>query len=153
MKEYTCREDLGLKEGEKLVYVPMAADIVHPGHINILKTDRELGRVMVGLFTDDAIRSYKPEPYMDYEKREIVLSEIKGVDFVVPQVSKDYKPNLRKFHPEYFVHGTDWRKGPLAEVRQQAIDLIAEWGGEVVEPEYTQGVSSTELKKKAKGQE
>lgn len=148
--EYTCREDLNLKDGEKLVYVPMAADIVHPGHINILRKARELGTVMVGLFTDDAIRDYKPEPYMNYEKREIVISEIKGVAFVVPQLSKDYKPNLNKFHPDYMVHGTDWRQGPLAEVRQQAIDLMAQWGGQVVEPEYTQGVSSTELKKKVK---
>ena len=90
--EYLSREDLNLKEGEKLVYVPMAADIVHPGHINILKKARELGTVMVGLFTDDAIRSYKPEPYMVYGMREKVISEIKGVAFVVPQVSKDYSP-------------------------------------------------------------
>lgn len=89
---------------------------------------------------------------MDYDQRECVLSEIKGVSFVVPQVSKDYSPNLRKFHPDYMVHRTDWREGPLAEVRQKAIDLMAEWGGEVREPEYTQGVSSLELKKKAKGQ-
>ena len=149
--EYTCREDLNLKKDEKLVYVPMAADIVHPGHINILKRARELGTVMVGLFTDDAIRSYKPEPYMNYEARERVISEIKGVDFVIPQVSKDYKPNLKKFHPEYMVHGTDWRNGPLSEVRQQAIELMAEWGGTIVEPEYTQGISSTELKKKVRG--
>lgn len=151
--EYTCREDLNLGEGEKLVYVPMAADIIHPGHINILRTARELGKVMVGLFTDDAIRSYKPEPYMDYEKRKIVISEIVGVAFVVPQLTKDYQPNLKMFRPEFFVHGTDWRSGPLAEVRRQAIDLMAQWGGEVIEPEYTQGVSSTELKKKAKGKE
>ena len=50
------------------------------------------------------------------------------------------------------VHGTDWRTGPLAQVRQKAIDLMAEWGGEVIEPEYTQGVSSTEFKRKVKEQ-
>ena len=150
--EYICRDDLDLKKGEKLVYVPMAADIIHPGHINILKKAQELGKVMVGLFTDEAIRSYKPEPYMNYEMREKVISEIKGVSFVVPQISKDYKPNLIKFKPEYMVHGTDWRNGPLADVRQEAITLMAEWGGEVVEPEYTQGISSTELKNKARNQ-
>ena len=149
---YKTREDLKLKEGEKLVYVPMAADIVHPGHINIIRTARNLGRVMVGLFTDEAIKTYKPDPYMNYEKREIVISEIKGVDFVIPQLSKDYKPNLNAFHPDFMVHGTDWREGPLALVRQEAIDLMATWGGKVVEPEYTKGVSSTELKKKAKGE-
>jgi len=151
--EYENRESLGLKEGEKLVYVPMAADIVHPGHINILKNAAKLGAVMVGLFTDEAIISYKPAPYMNYEQREIVINEIKGVRFVVPQVSKDYKPNLRKFKPDYMVHGTDWREGPLAQVRQEAIDLIGEWGGEVVEIEYTQGISSSKLKKMVKEEE
>jgi phosphoenolpyruvate phosphomutase len=64
---------------------------------------------------------------------------------VIPQITKDYEPNLRKLKPDYMVHGTDWRKGPLAEVRQKAIDTMAEWGGEVIEPEYTQGVSSTQI--------
>ena len=136
----------------KLVYVPMAADILHPGHINILKTAASLGRVVVGLFSDEAIRSYKPEPYMDYEQRKIVLESLKYVDEVVCQETKDYSDNLRRYRPDYMVHGTDWRTGPLAEVRRKAIDLMAEWGGEVVEPEYTQGVSSTEFKRKVKGQ-
>ncbi len=134
----------------KLVYVPMAADIIHPGHINILKTAASLGRVMVGLFSDEAIRTYKPEPYMNYEQRKIVLENLKGVDVVVMQETKDYEPNLRRFKPDYMVHGTDWREGPLAQVRQKAFDVMAEWGGEIVEPEYTQGVSSTEFKKKVR---
>ena len=132
----------------KLVYVPMAADIIHPGHINILKTAASLGRVMVGLFSDEAIRTYKPEPYMNYEQRKIVLENLKGVDVVVMQETKDYEPNLRRFKPDYMVHGTDWREGPLAQVRQKAFDVMAEWGGEIVEPEYTQGVSSSEFKKR-----
>jgi len=134
----------------KLVYVPMAADIVHPGHINILKKAAKLGRVMVGLFSDEAIRSYKPEPYMNFEQRKAVIENIKGVTYVVKQETKDYSDNLKRFQPDIMVHGTDWRKGPLAEVRQKAIDLLATWGGEVVEPEYTQGVSSTEFKAKVK---
>lgn len=134
----------------KLVYVPMSADIIHPGHINILKTAASLGRVMVGLFSDEAIRTYKPEPYMSYEQRKIVVESLKYVDVVVRQETKDYSDNLRRFHPDIMVHGTDWRTGPLAQVRQKAIDLMAEWGGEVVEPEYTQGVSSSQFKEKVK---
>lgn len=137
----------------KLVYVPMTADIIHPGHINILKTAASLGRVMVGLFSDEAIRTYKPEPYMSYGQRKIVLENLKGVDVVVMQETKDYEPNLRRFKPDYMVHGTDWREGPLAQVRQKAFDVMAEWGGEIVEPEYTQGVSSSEFKKKVRDAE
>ena len=131
-----------------LVYVPMAVDIIHPGHINIIKKAQELGHVIVGLFTDEAIASYKRIPYMNYDQRKIVIENIKGVDYVVPQVVKDYSENLKKYKPEFMVHGTDWREGPLAEVRQQAIDLMATWGGQVVEPEYTAGISSTMIHQK-----
>lgn len=132
---------------KKLVYVPMAVDILHPGHINILKIAAGYGEVMVGLFTDEAIASYKRVPYMNYEQRKIVVENIKGVSCVVPQASRDYEENLRKYKPAYMVHGTDWREGPLADVRQKAISILAEWGGEIVEPEYTQGVSSSLIQK------
>jgi phosphoenolpyruvate phosphomutase len=135
-------------EKNNLVYVPMAVDIVHPGHINIIKIASQYGEVMVGLFTDEAIASYKRVPYMEYEQRKIVVENIKGVSQVVPQFTRDYEENLRKYKPRYMVHGTDWREGPLADVRKKAIDILAEWGGEIVEPEYTQGISSTLIQKK-----
>lgn len=126
----------------------MAADIVHPGHVNILKTAASYGDVIVGLFTDEAIASYKRVPYMTYEQRAAVIGNMKGVVEVIPQETKDYEPNLRKLKPDYMVHGTDWRKGPLAQVRQRAIDVMAEWGGKVIEPEYTKGISTTQIIKK-----
>lgn len=130
---------------EKLVYVPMAVDVIHPGHLNIIRVASQLGKVMVGLFTDQAIASYKRAPYMNYEQRKEIIKNIKGVDVVVRQETPDYVPNLRKYKPAYMVHGTDWREGPLAAVRQKAIEVMAEWGGEVVEPEYTKDISSTKL--------
>ena len=132
-------------EKRKTVYVPMAADIVHPGHVNILKVAASYGDVIVGLFTDEAIASYKRVPYMTYEQRAAVIGNMKGVVEVIPQETKDYEPNLRKLKPDYMVHGTDWRTGPLAEVRQRAIDVMAEWGGKVIEPEYTKGISTTQI--------
>ena len=130
------------------VYLPMSADIIHPGHINIIKEAAKYGDVVVGLFTDEAIASYKRVPYMPYEQRKIVVENIKGVTEVIPQYTKDYEDNLRLLKPKYMVHGTDWRTGPLAAVRQKAIDIMAEWGGEVIEPEYTQGVSSSLIQQK-----
>ena len=135
---------------KKIVYLPMAADIVHPGHINIIKAASEYGEVIVGLFTDEAIASYKRVPYMPYEQRKIVIENIKGVSQVIPQYTRDYEDNLRMLKPDYMVHGTDWREGPLADVRAKAIATMAEWGGEVVEPEYTRGVSSTMIQKAIK---
>ncbi|MDR1638995.1 MAG: radical SAM protein [Clostridiales bacterium] len=131
---------------DKTVYVPMAADIVHPGHINIINIAARYGKVIVGLFTDEAISEYKKPPLMGYDQRKTVIGSIKGVDFVVPQETRDYGPNLLKHKPDYMVHGTDWREGPLAEVRAKAIGLMESWGGEVIEPDYTLGVSSSGLK-------
>ncbi|MCI7076902.1 adenylyltransferase/cytidyltransferase family protein [Campylobacter sp.] len=135
---------------KELVYVPMAVDILHPGHINIIKQAAKYGKVIVGLFSDEAIKSYKRVPYMNYEMRKIIIENVKGVDEVICQEIKDYSPNLIKLKPKYMVHGTDWRQGPLADVRQKAIDLMASWGGEVIEPEYTKGVSSSQLIKTIK---
>lgn len=135
---------------ENLVYVPMAVDILHPGHINIIKEAAKYGKVVVGLFSDEAIKSYKRVPYMSYEMRKIIIENVKGVDEVICQETKDYSDNLIKLKPKYMVHGTDWRDGPLAAVRQKAIDLMASWGGEVIEPEYTKGVSSSQLIKTIK---
>jgi len=132
------------------VYLPMSADIIHPGHINIIKEAAKYGDVVVGLFTDEAIASYKRVPYMPYEQRKIVVENIKGVTDVIPQYTKDYEENLRLLKPKYMVHGTDWREGPLAAVRQKAIDIMAEWGGQVIEPEYTKGVSSSLIQQKIK---
>ena len=135
---------------KELVYVPMAVDILHPGHINIIKEAAKYGKVIVGLFSDEAIKSYKRVPYMNYEMRKIIIENVKGVDEVICQEIKDYSPNLIKLKPKYMVHGTDWRQGPLADVRQKAIDLMTSWDGEVIEPEYTKGVSSSQLIKTIK---
>lgn len=131
----------------KTVYVPMVADFLHPGHLNILKKAAELGEVTVGLFTDQAVASYKRLPFMNFDQRRQIVENIKGVSRVVEQSSKEYDENLRRYRPDYMVHGTDWQKGPLAAARERAIAIMAEWGGQIVEPEYTSGISSTDLNK------
>lgn len=129
----------------KKVYVGMSADIVHPGHLNILNTASSLGEVTVGLLTDQAIASYKRVPYMTFEQRKQVIENIKGVSSVIAQHTLDYVPNLELLRPDYVVHGDDWREGVQRETRQRVIDALAQWGGELVEVPYTAGVSSTAL--------
>lgn len=128
-----------------LVYVAMSADIVHPGHLNILETAAELGRVVVGVLTDEAIASYKRLPLMTFAERSAVVAALRGVDDVVPQSTLDYSDNLRELRPNYVVHGDDWKTGVQAAVRQRVVDVLAEWGGELVEPTYTPGISSTRV--------
>lgn len=126
----------------KSVYVPMSCEILHPGHIIMIQKASEYGRVIVGLQTDKVIDSFKREYHLNYAQREFIVKNIKGVDEVVPQDSKSYEDILRKLKPDYMVHGKDWRKGPLENDRKKAIEVMAEWGGEVIEPDYTDGVSA-----------
>ena len=134
----------------KKVYVGMSADLVHPGHMNILKVAATLGEVTVGLLTDKAIASYKRLPYMTYSQRKSVIENIKGVKEVIPQDTLDYRPNLELIKPDIVVHGDDWKEGIQAKTRQQVIDTLASWGGELIEPSYTDGISSTALNKSLK---
>ncbi len=134
----------------KKVYVGMSADLVHPGHINILKEASKYGNLTVGLLTDKAIASYKRLPYMTYEQRKAVIENIKGVVEVVAQETLSYKSNLERLKPDIVVHGDDWKEGVQAQTRQQVIETLAKWGGELIEVEYTQGISSTHLNKSLK---
>ena len=129
----------------KTVYVGMSADLVHPGHLNVISKARDLGEVIVGLLTDTAIASYKRVPYMTYEQRKVVVENIKGVARVVPQATLDYVPNLRALRPDFVVHGDDWREGVQRATRANVINVLKEWGGQLVEVPYTQGISSSEL--------
>ena len=92
----------------KKVYVGMAADFLHEGHINIIKEANKYGEVIVGLLTDKAIGSYKRIPLTTWEQRKLVVENIKGVSRVVAQHTLDYVENLKKYKPDFLVHGDDW---------------------------------------------
>lgn len=134
----------------KRVYVGMSADIIHPGHLNILHEAQKLGHVIVGVLTDSAIASYKRLPYLTYEQRSLVVQNLKGVDEVIPQTTLDYVPNLELLKPDFVVHGDDWKEGVQKETRQRVIETLARWGGKVIDIPYTKGISSTLLNTKLK---
>ena len=95
----------------KKIYVPMGADILHSGHLNIIKTARKYGKVIIGLFTDSAISEYKRLPLINYKQRLEIMKNIKGVDQIVKQETWDYTKNLQKIKPHYLIHGDDWKSG------------------------------------------
>ena len=130
---------------EKIVYVGISADLMHPGHINILKEASKYGKVIVGLLTDAAIASYKRLPFLTYKQREQVINNMKQVYKVVPQDTLDYRPNLEKIKPDFVIHGDDWRTGVQSKIRKQVISTLKKWQGELIEIPYTQGISSTQL--------
>ena len=95
----------------KQVYVGLSVDILHEGHLNILNKAAKLGKVTVGLLTDEAILTYKDLPHFDFESRKKILQNFKQISKIVPQNTLDYTENLFKLKPDYVVHGDDWKKG------------------------------------------
>ena len=75
-----------------------------------------------------------------------MLRNLKLVDEVIPQKTLDYVDNLQNVKPDFVVHGDDWQQGPQKETRQRVIEVLKEWGGELIEPNYTAGISSTLIK-------
>ena len=137
---------------QKQVYIGMSADLIHQGHINIIREGLKLGEVTIGLLTDEAIAGYKRLPLIAFNERKLIVENLKGVAKVIPQNTLDYVPNLKELKPDFVVHGDDWKTGVQKEVRQRVIDTLAEWGGELVEPKYTEGISSTDLISAVKAQ-
>jgi len=127
----------------ELAYVTMVGDVVHPGNLNIIAEACKLGEVMVGLLTDRAIVSREHPPYLTYEQREVIIRNIKGVSKVVPQDDWCGEENLRRYKPRYVVHGDDWVSNSLSPVRTRTVDILKEWGGEVVDVPYTHGINSS----------
>ena len=127
------------------VYVAMCADLIHHGHLNVIKHARELGDVVIGLLSDRAIAAFHRLPHLTYEQRKIIVENIKGVVKVVEQETLDCSDNLRALRPDYVVHGDDWREGPQQWVRSRVLEVLTEWGGQLVEVPYTRDVSSATL--------
>ena len=129
----------------KTVYLGMIADIMHPGLINIISEGAKYGEVMIGLFTDKAIATHKRLPYLTYDQRKNVVEHIQGVVQVVPQDDWSYVPNLKKYKPDYIIHGDDWVEGPDKYIREEVFQVMKEQGGKVIEIPYTPGISSSGL--------
>ena len=130
---------------EKIVYVGITGDIIHPGIINIIQEGAKFGRLIVGLLTNSAIATHKRIPYLTYEQRKEVLENIKGVSEVIPQEEWSYVPNLLKLKPDYIIHGDDWKTNYLQGIRKEVFDVMNKIGGQVIEIPYTKGINSSQL--------
>lgn len=126
----------------KTIYIAMSADLITPDHVALIKEARKRGEVVIGLLTDRAVAGYQRLPAMPYEERKIVLESIVGVKAVVPQETLDYVPNLLKIKPDYVLHRDDWNTGVPRVSRQRVIDTLQPWGGELVEPDGSEGIAS-----------
>ena len=130
----------------KKVYVSLIADLLHAGHIKVLKEAEKHGEIVVGLLTSTAINELNDTAYLKYQQRLDVLKNLSMVAEVIEQKTASYKGNLMQMKPDFVVHGDDWKSGKQSKYRQEVIDLLGEWGGELIEVEYSSDISDKNLK-------
>lgn len=134
----------------KIIYVPMGADIIHSGHLNIINIAKKYGKITIGLFTDSAIAEYKSLPLIDYKQRFEIMNNIKGIDKIVKQENWDYSKNLNKIKPNYLIHGDDWKVGIQKKTREKVIKQLKKWNGKLIEVAYTKHPDIVQRKKNVK---
>jgi len=130
----------------KKVYVSLIADLLHAGHINILKEASKLGEVTVGLLTLKACGELNDIPYLDYEKRKEVLESLSLVKDVIAQDEASYKKNLQELKPDFVVHGDDWKNNSQKKYREEVIETLKAWNGELVEIAYSSDINEMNIK-------
>lgn len=121
----------------KTVYTCFCTDIIHEGHLNIINQAHKYGKVVVGALSDAALIRYNKFPTISLEDRVKLYENLDGVDEVVVQDSEMYDDVIHKLHPDYVVHGDNWKEGPEASIRENVLTLLKEYGGELIEVPYT----------------
>jgi phosphoenolpyruvate mutase len=121
----------------RTVYMCFASDIVHGGHIAIIKKAQKLGKLIIGVLSDEAVASYKRMPLVPASERKVMFENIAGVYKVVDQNTLSYKENLEKYKPSIVVHGDDWVTGFQRPIRDEVTAILATYGGKLVEYPYS----------------
>ncbi|MBO5306016.1 MAG: phosphoenolpyruvate mutase [Clostridia bacterium] len=128
----------------KTVYTCFCTDVIHAGHLNIIKEARKYGRVVVGALSDEALIRYNRFPTLPLAERMRLYASLEGVDEVVVQNDMLYDEVVATLRPDFVIHGDNWREGPEAALRENLVRALEKSGGELLEVAYTR---SEETKK------
>lgn len=122
---------------KRTVYMCFSTDILHSGHMSILKKASKYGKLTIGVLSDKAVSSYKRFPLLPFEERKSLFENIKGVFQVIEQKELSYAENLTKLKPTYVVHGDDWKEGFQKPIRDEVIEILNSYGGKLIEFPYS----------------
>lgn len=134
----------------RTVYMCFSTDMIHSGHIAIIRKAEKLGKLIIGVLSDEAVASYKRFPLMPFEERKTMFENITGIYKVVEQKTLSYKENLEKYQPDYVVHGDDWVSGFQKPIRDEVCCVLASYGGRLVEYPYSKDAKYEDLEKRAR---
>ncbi len=122
---------------DRTVYVSFSTDVIHGGHIALIKKAQKLGKLIIGVLTDEAVASYKRFPLLPETDRKLMFENVKGIYKVVYQNTLSYRENLEKYKPSIVVHGDDWCTGFQKPIREEVLSILETYGGKLIEYPYS----------------
>lgn len=134
----------------KKIYMCFSTDMIHSGHIDIIRKAEKLGDLTIGVLSDEAIASFKRYPLIPFEERKVLFENISGVKNVVEQKELSYKSILFELKPDIVVHGDDWKEGFQKPIRDEVIQILKSCGGDLVEFPYNKDSRYDELEKQTR---
>ncbi len=134
----------------KKVYTCFTTDIIHEGHLNIIKEAKKLGSVTIGALSDSALIRYNRFPTISMEERIALYRSLDGVDQVVVQDDMTYDEIIKTFRPDIVIHGDNWKEGPERALRENCLHALEKYGGVLVEPSYTYSESVSKADRQLK---
>ena len=114
----------------KTVYTCFCTDVIHEGHLNIIREARKLGRVVVGVLSDEAVIRYNRFFTASFAERRAMAEGIEGVSQVITQKTILYDEVIQELRPDYVIHGDNWKTGTLKAIRDNVEQLLAQYGGQ-----------------------
>ena len=121
----------------KKVYTCFCTDVIHEGHLNIIKNAQQYGEVIIGVLSDEAMVKFNRFPTISFEERIQMVKDIEGVSRVVIQNEIMYDAVIAEIQPDYVIHGDNWTSGPMKAIRDNVVALLKEYGGRVIDVPYT----------------
>lgn len=121
----------------KTVYTCFSTDVIHEGHLNIIKEAQKYGRVVVGCLSDKASIRYNRFPTVSENERMELYKTIEGIDSVILQNDMLYDDVIEYLHPDYVIHGDNWKEGAESAIRSYVANLLSSYGGEIIDVPYT----------------
>lgn len=136
----------------RTVYMCFSTDMLHSGHIALIKRAKKLGKLIIGVLSDEAIVSYKRFPLLPFTERKVMFENITGVYCVIKQETLSYRENIEKLQPTYVVHGDDWKSGFQRPIRDEVVFSLAQYGGKLVEYPYSNDIKYQTLENRARAE-
>ena len=110
-----------MKSDKPIVYTCFCTDIIHEGHLNLIKEAKKYGDVVIGVLCDSEMVKYNRFPLKSTEERVKLVEEISDVSKVIIQDNIFYDDIGKELRPDYIIHGDNWSEDSMKVIKENIL--------------------------------